>query len=166
MRDLQRLTSEYVESEDRIRVSGELESDEIVVMWFSQRLLTRLLPHLFLWLEKQSKQNIPLEIEQSFAQEAARETLKTEIPVKNLGESNQWLVETVDLTPSKEFFVMSFKSASGKSEKLSLQPVALRQWLGIIHALWALAEWPDNVWPEWISQKAQDPKQSPQSKLH
>ena len=166
MRELQRLTSEYVESEDRIRVSGELDSDEIVVMWLSQRLLTRLLPHLFLWLEKQSKQNIPLEIEQSFAQEAARGALKTEIPVKHLGESNQWLVEAVDLTPSKDVFIMSFRSASGQRENLSLQPVALRQWLGFIHALWALAEWPDNIWPEWISQEAQDPKQSQQSRLH
>ena len=50
--ELQRLTTEYVDAEDRMRLTGEIRPGETLVLWLSQRLLMRLLPHLFLWLEK------------------------------------------------------------------------------------------------------------------
>ena len=125
MNDLQRLTTEYVEAEDRVRISGELASGETVVMWASQRLLLRLLPHLFLWLEKQSSDNIPMEIEQSFAQEAAKAGLAAAPPVQRLAESREWLVTTVDLTPNANALAMSFRSETGHRETMALQAMAL-----------------------------------------
>ena len=46
MNSLQRITTEYDEREDRIRVSGQLAQGEAVVLWLTQRLLNRLVPHL------------------------------------------------------------------------------------------------------------------------
>lgn len=166
MNELQRLTTEYVEAEDRIRISGELASGETVVMWLSQRLLMRLLPHLFLWLEKQSNDNIPMEIEQSFAQEAAKADLAPEAPVQRLAESQEWLVGAVDLTPNANALAMSFRSETGQRETLALQAVALRQWLEIIHALWGAAEWPSDVWPEWIASQTPKSEHDHASRLH
>ena len=151
--ELQRLTTEYVETEDRVRISGELASGETVVMWLSQRLLLRLLPHLFLWLEKQSNDNIPMEIEQSFAQEAAKADLSAEAPVERQKGSQEWLVESVDLSPNKDALATRFRSQSEKFVQIALQAQPLRQWLEILFSLWQLAEWPIGVWPEWMAEK-------------
>tara|TARA_R100001377_G_scaffold81364_1_gene60826 strand:- start:6460 stop:6960 length:501 start_codon:yes stop_codon:yes gene_type:complete len=166
MRELQRLTTEYVETEDRVRISGELAANGTVVMWLSQRLLVRLLPHLFLWLEKQSDANIPMEIEQSFAQEAVKAELNTEAPVQSLPESQEWLVEAVDLTPNENMLSIRFRTENGNQETLRLQAFALRQWLEIIHSLWRLAEWPFDVWPEWIASNKPASKHGDPAKLH
>lgn len=166
MNELQRLTTEYVEAEDRIRISGELASGETVVMWVSQRLLIRLFPHLFLWLEKQSSDNIPMEIEQSFSQEAAKAALTPEAPVLRLTESREWLVAAVDITGNPNALVMSFKSETGQRETLALHAVALRQWLEITHSLWVIAEWPRDVWPKWITSKKSISDRDHISRLH
>ncbi len=46
MLTLQRITTEYVELEDRILLAGELGNREAVVVWLTQRLLQRLVPVL------------------------------------------------------------------------------------------------------------------------
>ncbi|MGJ8688763.1 MAG: hypothetical protein ACSHXZ_04505 [Gammaproteobacteria bacterium] len=150
MNELQRLTTEYVEAEDRLRISGELSSNETVVMWLSQRLLIRLLPHLFFWLENQSSGSIPVELEQTFAQEVAKANISTEAPVQLLANSKEWLVSAVDLTPSGNGLCMGFRSADGQHETLTLQVAGMRQWLEITYKLWLSAEWPSNFWPNWI----------------
>lgn len=150
MAELQRLTTEYVESEDRIRLSGQRVGDETVVMWISQRLLLRLLPHLFLWLEKQSGDAIPLEIAQSFAQDAARADLVAEPPVQRKSDSQEWLVTAVDLTPVSDALTMRFRSSDNKQEHFTMNAQQFRQWLEMLHSLWVAAEWPAPIWPSWL----------------
>ena len=50
MSELQRITSEYIEAEDRLRLTGEVGEGETETLWLTQRLLTRLLDHLLKWL--------------------------------------------------------------------------------------------------------------------
>ena len=50
MQALQRITTEYDEHEDRLRLSGELSDGSSVLLWLTQRLLYRILPHLTQWL--------------------------------------------------------------------------------------------------------------------
>lgn len=47
---LQRITIEYRTQEDRLCLTGERAG---VVLWLTQRLLGRLVPHLTAWLEQQ-----------------------------------------------------------------------------------------------------------------
>jgi len=54
MSSLNRITTEYSELEDRIQLRGEAESKQTVVLWLTQRLLSRLLPYLFAWLENRT----------------------------------------------------------------------------------------------------------------
>lgn len=151
MAELHRLTTEYIEAEDRIRISGELASGETLVMWLSQRLLLRLLPHLFLWLEKQSGDSIPLEIAQSFAQDAARAELAPEAPVVREDNSQEWLVEAVDLSFSEEALVLQFRDQVPNAVTLTMNSQALRQWLNILHTVWGIADWPIGAWPQWMA---------------
>ena len=90
MNRLERLTTEYVEREDRIRLSGQLTHGDTVVLWLTQRLLSRLVPHLSAWLARQlapassnpSVQAAHQDIVQGFAQQAARAQLVPEPPVR------------------------------------------------------------------------------------
>lgn len=166
MGELQRLTTEYIEEEDRIRISGALATDETVVMWLSQRLLLRLLPHLFLWLERQSGDSIPVEIVQSFAQEAAKAELTRETPVQWHSGSQEWLVYAVDITPISNAVTMRLRSNNGQQEQLTMLSQQLRQWLEVLNSLWGVAEWPNSVWPNWLSAKAKQLHQSNVKQLH
>ena len=151
MHELQRITTEYIDTEDRIRLTGEVNESDPVILWLTQRLLTRLLPHLFLWLEQQNGNTMPAEIVQSFAQRAARSELTEQPPVQRSAESTEWLVHAVDITPDNASLRMRFRSIGEDEATLTLPVVQLRQWLGILHLLWGKGEWPRGVWPEWIN---------------
>lgn len=56
---LQRITTEYIDHEDRLRLAGEDAQGQTTVLWLTQRLLNRLIPHLCQWLEQQGG-NAPL----------------------------------------------------------------------------------------------------------
>jgi hypothetical protein len=149
--ELQRLTTEYVDTEDRLRLTGEIRPGETTVLWLSQRLLLRLLPPLFLWLEKQSVDGLPLDIAQGFAQQAAQANLSPEAPVARAAQSQEWLVEAVDLSPKEDILTLQFRAQPPKAVTLSMSAQALRQWLNILHTLWGLAEWPIGIWPQWMA---------------
>ena len=53
MNRLERITTEYIDKDDRIRLTGEPAQGDAVVLWFTQRLLNRLVPHLTAWLSGQ-----------------------------------------------------------------------------------------------------------------
>lgn len=52
---LQRMTTDYIVQEDRIRVTGECAGGGVLVLWLTQRLLVRLVPPLCRWLEGNKK---------------------------------------------------------------------------------------------------------------
>ncbi|MGB4246725.1 MAG: hypothetical protein WBJ75_03305 [Pseudohongiellaceae bacterium] len=151
MPELHRITTEYIDTEDRIRLIGEVNESDSVILWLTQRLLTRLLPHLFLWLEQQNGNTMPAEIVQSFAQRAARSELAEQPPVQRSEDSTEWLVHAVDITPDNASLRMRFRSIGEDEATLTLPVVQLRQWLGIVHLLWHNGEWQAGIWPEWIS---------------
>ena len=154
MNTLERITTEYVELEDRFRLSGEYENGQIIVLWLTQRLLVRLLPHLFKWLETQSAGPIPQDIVQSLELEAANAERGHEAPVPSAADSLQCLVHSVDISPGSRILSVQFRASPEMSGQLHLNAQQLRQWLSILHALWKTAEWPSGIWPEWIATSA------------
>lgn len=149
--ELQRLTTEYVDAEDRLRLTGEIRPGETQELWLSQRLVMRLLPHLFLWLEKQGSTAFPAEIEQSLEQHAASANLGDEAPVQRSG-GRAWLVEAVDMTAGDHVLRLSFRREGEEAVSLTLSALHMRQWLTILRTLWNVAEWPLAVWPEWMAE--------------
>ncbi len=149
--DLQRMTSEYIDTEDRIRLRGQVRESEVVLIWFTQRLLTRLLPHLFLWLEKQTDTSLPKEIVQSFAQTAARSQLTPEPSVVIQPDAVSWLVHSVDVTAEVDSIRLLFKGEQNQQVRLTLRSQQLRQWLSILQSLWTKGGWPSGLWPEWMT---------------
>lgn len=160
MSALTRITTEYVTTEDRLRISGERSGAPQLTIWLTQRLLLRLLPPLFKWLETTGAGGRPRsETLQSFAQQTARAQQTPQPPVAYSAAAESWLVETLDLNTAAAAVRLIFKSGDGQQVILTLTDQALRQWLNILHSLWVKAEWPLAVWPEWVQPCAGAPQQ-------
>ena len=151
---LQRLTTEYIVGEDRIRLSGEVGNVAPVVIWLTQRLLQRLLPAVLKWLEGQNVGTLRPEIMHSFAQQAARSELTPQAPVRAVAGSTVWLAQSVDLGRSEQALSLTFRSAEGQHANLVLASKALRQWLSIVFEHYRKADWPLDVWPAWARESA------------
>jgi hypothetical protein len=151
--ELQRITTEYVDAEDRLRLTGEDAAEQTWPMWVTQRLLRRLLPHLLTWVEQQVRGAVGGHADalRSFAQQVARADLEPQAPVVAGEAGAPWLVVAVDVVFAQEGVVLTFKGvASHEQAAILFAPHALRQWLSIVHDHYRLAEWPVDVWPSWM----------------
>ncbi|MGZ4955646.1 MAG: hypothetical protein ACXV8Q_11080 [Methylobacter sp.] len=153
---LQRITTEYIDFEDRIRLSGELDNAEPVVIWLTQRLLHRLLVALLRWLGRQDTDAPSAEILQSFAQQAARAELAVQVPVSAGESSAVWLALSVDIAQSEQSISLTFRGAEGQDATLTMETKPLRQWLSILHEAYINAEWELDVWPGWLRESAKE----------
>src|SRR5688500_11623886 len=79
---LKRVSTEYSDREDRLRLSGEVEGAGPVVIWLTQRLAARLLPLLLKYLDQQTDGRPHRDALHGFAQQAARAELKPQAPVR------------------------------------------------------------------------------------
>lgn len=155
---LHRLTTDYLEKEDRIRVSASSANGDTVVLWLTQRLLNRLVPHLTAWLAAQvapsaavpAVQAVHRDLVQGFAQQAARAQLTPLPPVPAAAPASSWRVESVDLSHTAQAVLLTL-NGEGEAAQLKLPAQALRQWLGIRYAQYLHGAWPTTVWPAWMS---------------
>ena len=172
MTDLQRLTTDYVEHEDRVRLSGVGADAHTVVLWLTQRLLNRLVPPLCQWLERSEPKlsathtgrvMCPSEpaqqAVQGFAQAHAQAQLKPQAPVQAAAAAPHWVVVSVQLVSSADTVRLIFKGSEGEEATLTLSAQPLRQWLGIVRQRYIHGEWPTTVWPAWMVTPA--PTQAP-----
>ena len=166
---LTRLTTEYVPAEDRMRLTGETGPDASVVIWITRRLLDRVLPHLFRWLERKGPDIPPSSVAAGFgdlvqgmAQQSARAALPVQPPVDAARATRSWLVASVDVTTEAALVRLTFAAPPG-GEPVSIDLAAnpLRQWLNIVHDRYRQAEWPLQGWPTWITEVAPAPGPAP-----
>ena len=155
--ELKRLTTEYVDVEDRIRLSGEGPDGGTVVMWLTQRFVNRLVPRLVQWLERQTATQPRGEVLQEFAQQAAVAALAPQAPVVAAKPERTLLVQALDVTTTKERVRFGFKAnEQGEVEaRIGFDAQGLRQWLGIVQLQYRRADWPTTAWPEWASAPVQ-----------
>lgn len=148
--NLQRITTEYSEVQDRIRVAGETKEGALTVLWLTQRLVTRLVPPLFDWLGHGFANEKFADIRQSFEQHAAVGALEPQAPVAPSADTAGWLVIAVDVNRAGQLLTMTFRSEQDHKVALPMMAVPLRQWLEILHAACLNAGWPMHCWPEWL----------------
>ena len=169
MAELQRITTQFVDREDRIRLAGENAAGQALVLWLTQRLLGRALPHLFAWLERRASppdnnraDAARAEVLQSFAQLAALTALEAQTPVPSHAPRGAWLVHTVDIATTDDAVTLSFKNDATVAEAatMTLSEQAIRQWLNILHDQYVVAEWPLTLWPEWVARPPAAPAHS------
>jgi hypothetical protein len=148
------LTTQYVDIEDRIRVSGEDGDGRIQVMWMSQRLLNRLVQAVCNMLGS-AQQDERAELLNSFEQQAAQAQLTPQEPVRADASSVAWLVTRVDLAPGANGTRLLFHGSAGEQAAVVMPELALRQWLSILRDHYRAAGWPAGAWPAWADSAAQ-----------
>ena len=159
---LQRITTEYIEAEDRVRLSGVSPSGEAVSLWVTQRLLSRLLKVILNWTAE--GENAQQAIKNAFAQQAARADLKLQLSVP--AQPIAVLVNTIDISQTVDALTLVFHCSDGPAGQLTLQRPDVRQWLNILHDTWCRAEWPQDLWPDWMSLPQGGPAAVTQVTLH
>ena len=157
--NLKRLTTEYAESEDRIRIAGESEDAEPVVIWMTNRLASRAVPAILRWLDKEASPPSAIsssgkgDVLQSFTQEAAVAGLKPQKPVTTTASAPTWLIQTIDVAATKSHITLTFRGQQDQSATVRFDATQLRQWLSILHRAWSKAQWSPLVWPDWIKRE-------------
>jgi len=159
---LQRITTEYIEAEDRVRLSGASPSGEAISLWITQRLLSRLLKVILNWTAE--SENAHHALKNAFAQQAARTDLKLQLSVP--AQPSAVLVNTIDISHTAEALTLVFRGAEGVAGQLTLQRQDVRQWLNILHDTWRRAEWPQDLWPDWMARPQAEPAAVTQITLH
>ncbi len=182
MLTLHRITSEYIATEDRFRLTGTTDKGVAVSYWITQRLLLRLLHILLDWLgshreelERQAATEMPGPMArpaQAAAQagaesggEAAGGAAAGEEAVPESGDmparDPSELLFEADIRIAPNRITLVFKPRGSEHAQLSLQLGEVWQWVAILHTLWKRAEWNLAAWPDWIEQvKAPHPEKA------
>jgi len=171
---LQRITTEFVETEDRMRLSGENDAGEIISFWLTQRLLIRLITHLVASLEEiapdikaqQLHDQRISEMLQEMEQQSAQAQMAEQSPVRDPNIHRTWLALEVDVKKAEPQILLSFRGKESAGADLALEDQHLRQWLAILHRLWNQAQWPSTIWPKWITDVAPEKEINLDSALH
>lgn len=147
---LLRITTEYVDTEDRLRLTGEVIGEQALMMWLTQRMLRVLVPHLLPWLEQSSSQDAYAEWMQGVAQQQAQAALEPQPEVRAAPGAGSWVVQAVDVSQTAQAITLRFRDGGDHAASLTLEPTPLRQWLGIVHMQCAAAGWALDIWPAWL----------------
>lgn len=157
---LHRITTDYDEAEDRIKLVGQYRPDKLAVIWLTQRLLRRLVPVLLERLQTAQPvgQSIAASVVQEFAQQAARAQMQPLPSLQAPADAEAWLVKSIDIGNRQNGLQLVFKGANGEQATLKLEGQFLRHWLNILYDVCRKAGWPLNIWPDWMRESSQAPK--------
>ncbi|MGE4340747.1 MAG: hypothetical protein AB7E55_33065 [Pigmentiphaga sp.] len=181
--ELRRLTTQYLDTEDRIRLTGESADGDVWVLWLTQRMLQRLLSPLFSWLDTtvakpprthDGPAPVPAtddEAEQRHhqAQRAAVSGHTAQPPVTAPPDTREILVHSIDLSHFPRGVRLTFKAAgpgTPPTVRLSLPTQALRQWLRVLYQQYRKAGWPLQHWPDWLRNDPAQAQPAPSRILH
>lgn len=178
MLTFQSFTTVYDAAEDRIRLTGVSATGEVGCMWFTQRLMNRMILRLCSALEasvpSQSAPNqghtaaaTPVKrLEQEFDQRRAQMAMRPASAVSPPPGLDGILVAAVQLRIGKRAIAVRFKDAQASPmADLILRVTQVRQWLAVLHRLYRVANWSTDPWPVWFTM-AQIEKVPPAVRLH
>lgn len=138
-------TVAYEEREDRIKVLGESKDCGTVVLWLTQRLLGKLIPHLT------GRLLDAISDDDSRSPEAVNARGATKLdPVEEDRLVLTLLVDAVDITDSTSLTIMQFREESRtgglSAVRLALNAAQLSSWLQALRACYQKASWSQDCW--------------------
>ncbi|MGE8398282.1 MAG: hypothetical protein ACN6NT_11820, partial [Comamonas sp.] len=84
-----------------------------MVLWLTPRLLHRLVPALFKWLEKSAAMNVPrAEVLHQMVQHKAQAQLPQQAAVAVASGSESWLVTSITVSSTTEHVQLVFKGSA------------------------------------------------------
>lgn len=161
--NLSRITTQYIDNEDRLRILGESGEDKICEIWLTHRLMDRLVENL---LSNVQNEGTPDKALQVFEQEVATSTLPKQSPVEKDNQIISWLAIAIDINKDNENISLTFKDEKSNSASISFQTVEIRQWLSIIYNAYKLAAWSVEEWPAWFKESKEVNENSDTHSVH
>lgn len=170
MPNLQRISTQYRGAEDRLLLTGEFPTGATVSLWLTQRLMLRAIPLLVDWLHKQTPTDLKArdnseqarEIAQTFSRAAVQVRKTTPVPLTVAPDNPapppdniESLVHSIDLNAGEKAIKLRFKGEKDEFGTIVLNPLQLRQWLAVLQVLWRKADWPGDIWPNWLKPDAE-----------
>lgn len=157
MQQLNKLTTDYSPSEDRLCLMGQDNAGQVYRLWVTRRLADILFQTLLEWLIQQNTAFAKSDLVQSFEQEKAAQALASQdtVPVSRDSANCSWLVDNIDITRGEDAVLLVFKGLKTEEASVAFRPMELRQWLAINYRVYQAAEWPLTVWPSWIAEQGE-----------
>lgn len=161
---LERITTEYIELEDRIRLASLTDDNQTISIWLTMRLLRRLITHCLNLLAKSTPglEKAPTQNEksrksiQNFVQKSAEQQIVVETAVTVTENSPDYLAAEIDVRNDYAGVTIIFKDEFNSNYSIYLNNRQLRQWLSMLHMIWQKAEWSTLIWPDWMSSDPQE----------
>ena len=155
---LKKVTAEFIETEDRIRLSALTADDKTLALWLTQRLLSRLITHLANWLEKKpadlskalDSESNPQPEPHGPVKKSDSAPLPDQTSVKTKKSDESILITEVDVKFGDNGIALILKSEKETNTEISFTLSEARQWVSMLHSLWHKAEWPSSLIPQWI----------------
>jgi hypothetical protein len=167
---IQKITQYYDPEQDRIGLTVQDAEGRVLLLWLTLRMASRLADSLSNWLDedvKSSASGQSVFSVHAWEQSSAEAQLKPERPVDPAAAQSEALLNAVDLGRGPNGYTLTFKWRSGGDARLILNSTELRQWLIILHRLFATAEWPKHAWPTWFAEGGEsDSRSTTQHVLH
>ena len=149
----QKITITYDEAQDRLLwvLALNPENTQSRSYWVTQRMSRRLIETLISWIEKNTKKPVGLDsnVIQGWEQAAAQQQFQPSEGV-TWQAHQQALASTIDISFNQEIIHIIFKDGE-KPTCLSLKELELRHILNILYTTFQKADWPTDVWPNWIT---------------
>jgi hypothetical protein len=161
--NLSRVTTQYIDNEDRLRILGESSEGKICEIWLSHRLLDRLVNNLLSNVQTDGPVDDVLQV---FEQEAASFSLVEQPSVKKVKQPISWLATAIDIKRDNDITSLVFRDEIPMSAQISFQTIELRQWLSIIYNAYKLAEWSLEKWPGWFKESKEVNENSDTYSVH
>lgn len=170
--EIHRFTTEYVVSEDRIRILVETEHNQIRIMWLTRRLMSRMVPELIKYLNKVAPTFASNMEEQASAvlqpttgtrrsdnaqrqrQLDALSQIEPQTPVQPKTRDQvvcEELITCLQVQMGHNGLLLSLIADQTVVQKIPFSQDSLRQWIAVLHLKFRRAEWSDDVWPTWIT---------------
>ena len=142
---LTKATLAYEEREDRVKVLGEATEGGTVVLWLTQRLLGKLIPHLAGRLLDEMSDSASPSSEAVDAHGAAKLG-----PVEEDSLALALVADAVDITDNKSLTILQFRGETLSTElsvvRLALNAAQLASWLNALRACYQKARWNEDCW--------------------
>ena len=97
MEAINRLTTQFVDLEDRIQVTGATAMGRAVTLWLPQRLLNRVVPALCKRLDPTEGKDVRAEVKNSFAQQVAVQSLAPQPVVKSQPGAGVFTIRSISI---------------------------------------------------------------------
>lgn len=166
---IRKMTASFDLDEDRVRLDAADALNRTQVIYFTKRLLDRLIPVLGEKLLQTETLGPAAKLVQEFAQANVRmhrQHMPQQAPVSSHQDAPKWLCTKVRVSGREEGIILIFSDRGECASVLPLMWKDIRSFLDILMVTYTHGSWTTSIFPEWIAPRSQTLRQPPTHRMH